>query len=180
MLFALFGTAGLVLLIACANLANLYLARAASRQKEIGSSHRSRRARGRILQQIFCECGLLSLIGGALGLFAAKPGVRLALRAIPDGILHSGLPYLKNVTMDWNVFAFALSIAVFTTLAFGLLPALKASGTDVHEVLKEGGKTSHGGVRQRTRDALVVCEVALSLTLLVGAGILLHSLTRLA
>ena len=178
-LFALFGTAGLVLLIACANLANLYLARAASRQKEIGLRIALGAARGRILQQIFCECGLLSLIGGALGLLAAKPGVRLALRAIPDGILHSGLPYLKNVTTDWNVFGFALSIAVFTTLAFGLLPALKASGTDVHEVLKEGGKTSHGGVRQRTRDALVVCEIALSLTLLVGAGILLHSLTRL-
>jgi putative ABC transport system permease protein len=178
-LFALFGTAGLVLLIACANLANLYLARAASRQREVGLRIALGATRSRILQQIFCECGLLSLAGGALGLLAAKPGVKLALRAIPAGILQSSLPYLKNASMDWSVFAFALGIAVFTTLAFGLLPALRASSTDVQDALKDGGRTSQGGVRQRTRDALVVCEVALSLTLLVGAGILLHSLTRL-
>lgn len=178
-LLALFGTAGLVLLIACANLANLYLARGAARQKEIGLRIALGAARGRILQQILCECGLLSLAGAALGLFAANPGVRLALRAIPVGILQRSFPFLKNVNMDWSVFEFALGIAALTTLAFGLFPAIKASSTDVHEVLKEGGKTSHGGVKQRTRDVLVVCEMALSLTLLVGAGILLHSLTRL-
>ncbi len=178
-LLALFGTAGLVLLIACANLANLYLARAAARQKEVGLRIALGAARVRILQQILCECALLSLAGATLGLIAAKPGVRLALRAIPAAIIQHSLPFLKNVQMDWSVFGFALAIAALTTLAFGLFPAIKASSTDVHEVLKEGGKTSQGGVRQATRDALVVCEVALSLTLLVGAGILLHSLTRL-
>src|SRR5579862_496754 len=141
-LFALIGTASLVLLIACANLANLYLARAASRQKEVALRIALGAGRRRILQQILCECSLLALIGGAIGLLAAKPGVRLALAAIPSGIMHSGLPFLQNVTMDWNVFAFAMAIAAFTALAFGLFPAVKASGTDVQEALKEGGKTS--------------------------------------
>jgi predicted permease len=177
-LLALFGTAGLVLLIACANMANLYLARAATRQREVALRMALGAGRRRIIQQILVECGAVSIAGAALGFLVAKPVIGLALLAMPEDIL-TYLPFLKTVTLDWSVFAFGFGVVILTTLGFGLLPALRASQVNVNEALKEGARTVEGTARQRTRDLLAVCEIALALVLLTGAGVLLHSLSRL-
>jgi len=177
-LLALFGTAGLVLMIACANLANLYLARAAARQREVALRVALGAGRRRIILQILVECAVLSLAGAALGFLIAKPAVALALHEMPSDILLF-LPFLKTVTLDRTVFGFGAGITILTSLAFGLIPALRASRIDVNETLKEGARSSEGVGRQRTRDLLVMSEIALALVLLTGAGVLLHSLSRL-
>jgi predicted permease len=177
-LVVLAGTAGFVLLIACANLANLSLARATTRYKEIAVRIALGARRGRILRQLLTECVVLALLGGAAGAIWAQWGVRLILRAIPPAMLQA-MPYLQEVTLHRSALLFTFAVSVLAAIVFGLIPALQTSRPDLYETLKEGGRGSTGPVRQRTRDVLIVAEIALSLVLLVGAGLLMRSLIRL-
>jgi putative ABC transport system permease protein len=171
-LLVLMGMVGLVLLIACANVANLLLARAAVRQKEIAIRMAMGAKRWRLLRQLMTESVLLSLVGGLLGVLLAFWGVRGLVAALP-----SNIPRADEIRIDSPVLLFTLGIALFTGLAFGIAPAWKMSSIDVHDPLKEGGRGTTPG-HHRVRDALVVSEVALALILLVGAGLLLRSFYR--
>ena len=171
MLLVLLGAVGFVLLIACANVANLMLARAASRQREVAIRTALGATRWALVRQLLVESLLLSVTGGALGLAIAYGAVR-ALVAINPG----NVPRIGELAIDGRVVGFTAGIAVLTGLLFGLVPALQMAGSRLHLIIKEGGRggtTDRGG--QRLRWALVVGEVALALTLLVGGGLLLKS-----
>ncbi|HLF83537.1 MAG TPA: ABC transporter permease, partial [Blastocatellia bacterium] len=167
----LFGAVGFVLLIACANVANLLLSRAAVRQKEIAIRAAVGASRVRLIRQLLSESMLLALAGGLVGVIVADLTIE-ALRAFgPDNI-----PRLNEVGVDGRVLAFTFLIAVLTGVFFGLAPALKTSRVDLNEVLKEGGRSgAFGRGGHRTPKLLVVSEVALSLLLLIGAGLLIRS-----
>ena len=174
-LLILLGTVALVLLIACANVANLLLAKAMSRRKEIAIRVAMGASRPRLLQQGISETVLMALAGGALGLIFAHYGVLLIVR-----FLAQRLPRSTEIGLDGWVFTFALGISLLTGIAVGLVSSLRFAKNDVSESLKQGlGRTSSDSGGTRTRNILVVSEVALSLMLLIGAGLLIRSLSVL-
>lgn len=172
---ALMGAVGFVLLIACANVANLLLARSAQRAREIGVRMSLGASRWRIIRQLLVESLMLAVLSGALGLGLSLAGVRLL-----DAVLAGGMPYWMALTMDRTVFAFLAAICLGTAVAFGLAPALHVSRTDFNEVLKDGGRSSTSGVRaRRWTGALIVAEMALTLMLLAGGGLMMRSVVAL-
>jgi putative ABC transport system permease protein len=173
-LLALLGAVGLVLLIACANVANLLLARSAARQKEIAIRAAMGASRGRVLRQMLTESILLSAIGGIAGLLLSIWLTDLLMSIVPEGA-----PRPDHVGIDYRVLIFTLSISALTGILFGIVPALQASKLDVTSALKEGGRSAEGHRRTSARSLLLIGEVALSLMLLVGAGLLIKSFLRL-
>ncbi len=173
-LLALLGAVGFVLLIACTNVANLLLARAAGRHKEIAIRAAMGASRARVVRQMLTESVLLSAIGGAFGLLLS-----VWLTDVLRSIMPEGAPRLDHIGVDYRVFAFTIGISALTGLIFGLVPALQASKLDVSSSLKEGGRTGEGHRRTSARSLLLIGEVALSLMLLIGAGLLSKSFLRL-
>jgi predicted permease len=175
MLLLLFGAVSFVLLIACANVANLLLVSAASRQKEMAIRTALGASRMRVMRQLLTESLILAFAGGAIGLLLALWGVALMTKLLPQDF-----PRVGEINLDWRVLAFTLFASVLTGILFGLAPALQISKTDVQESLKESGRGSSGSRRHnRLRNLLIVGEVALSVVLLVGAGLLFRSFLRL-
>ena len=173
-LLALLGAVGFVLLIACANVANLLLARSAARRKEIAIRAAMGASRTRVLRQMLTESMLLSAIGGITGVLLSVWLTDVLISIIPEGA-----PRLDQVGIDYRVLTFAFGISAITGILFGLVPALQASKLDVSSTLKEGGRSAEGHRRTNARSLLLIGEVALSLVLLVGAGLLIKSFVRL-
>jgi putative ABC transport system permease protein len=178
-LWLLLGAVSFVLLIACANVANLLLARATTRKREIAVRAAIGAGRGRIIRQLLTESVMLSFAGGALGLLLGTIGIRALL-----AVNTAGLPRVGEngavVTVDWRVLAFTIALSIATGILFGLIPALHASRADLSTTLKEGAGRSGSGFRQnKTRAVLVVVEVALALVLLIGSALLVRTAVAL-
>jgi predicted permease len=175
MLLVLLGAVGMVLLIACANAANLLLARAAARQREIAVRLALGAPRARLMRQMLTESLLIGLLGGGLGILLAIEGVRVLVSFLP-----AGFPRGSEIHVNGTVLGFTLLVSVFTGILFGLAPALQASRTDPRQGLHEGGRTATGSGRQgRLRGALVIAEMSLACVLLIGAGLMLRSFLNL-
>jgi putative ABC transport system permease protein len=174
-LWVLLGAVGVVLLITCVNLANLALVRAAARRREMAIRMALGATRQRLIQQLATESMLLALLGGGLGLLLAFYGIPLLLALSP-----ASLPRAAEVGVDFRVLGLTLALSLLAGMIFGLAPAWQATRVGLNEELKESGRSSAGGARQaRARGLLVVAEIALSLVLLVGAGLLVNSFLRL-
>src|SRR5262245_22709946 len=171
----LLAAVGVVLLIACANVANLLLARSAARASEIAIRLALGASRGRLIRQVLTESVLISLIGGAIGVAIAFWLTRALIGLNPQGIPRAG-----EIGVDGRVLGFALLVSILSGIIFGLIPAWQASNPNLNETLKEGGKSAAGhGSGNRLRSLLVVLQVALAFTLMVGAGLLIKSFSRL-
>jgi putative ABC transport system permease protein len=178
-LWTLLAAVGFLLLIACANVANLLLARAADRAREVAVRISLGATPPRIVRQLLTESVLLSVIAAVLGFVLAIKGTQLLVALVPSGI--STVEPLANVSVDWRVLAFTAVVAVATGLLFGVAPARHALAADVQEALKEGGRAGSGASRSgvRLRNALVVAEMSLALVLLVAAGLMIRSFAAL-
>ncbi len=179
LLLVLAGAVSLVLLIACANVANLLLARATGRTREIALRAAVGGSRGRIVRQLLTESLVLSLVGGVGGLIVGMLGIRALM-----SVNTAGLPRVGEagalVAIDWRVLAFTMVVAIVTGLVFGAIPAIQGSRSDLTSALKEGGRSGSGGRQNRSRSVLVVVEMALALVLLVGSALLIRSAVALA
>ena len=173
-LLVLFGAVGVVLLIACANVANLLLARAASRQKEVAIRTALGAERWALVRQLLTESVMLAVAGGALGLFVADASVNALVAINPASI-----PGARDLSIDGTVMLFTFVLAIATGVLFGIVPAIQASRSDLNSVLKEGSRGSTDRAGQALRRGLVVAEIALALTLLAGGGLMLRSFARL-
>ncbi len=173
-LLMLFGAVGFVLLIACANVANLLLAQAASRQKEMAVRAAVGAGRWRVIRQVVTESVLLAFIGGGLGVLLAVWATKIFSK-----LGQESLPLTDAISLDGHVLAFSMLLSLGTGIAFGLAPALRVSAPNLYDTLREGGRSSVSGIQNRIRAGLVVSEVALAIMLLVGAGLLLKSFWRL-
>ena len=179
-LLVLLGAVGFVLLIASANIANLFLARAASRQREIAIRLALGAGRGRLIRQFLTESILLSLVGGACGLVLTLWSTSFLVSLFPKNIANLNLPLVDDIPINARVMGFTLLIAVATGIIFGLVPALQSAKVDLNTTLKETGGNVAGGLRSgRFRGGLVVTEMALALVLLIGAGLMIKSFWRL-
>jgi len=174
-LLILFGAVGLVLLIACANVANLLLARAAVRQREVAIRLALGAGRSRLVRQFLVESLVLAFAGSLLGLLLA----RLSLAGLAP-LAEGALPLAGGVPLDFRVFVFLLGVALVSGLAFGIVPALQAARGDLRDSLTEAGKATSGSGQQRFRSGLVVIEIAVTLVLLVGAGLLMRGFRNLS
>ena len=173
-LLVLLGAVGLVLLIACANIANLLLTRAASRSKEIAVRAALGAGRARIIRQLLSETAVLGLLGGAVGIALAYWGVEALSSFLP-----SSLPQMSPIRVDYFVLGFALLLSAIAGVAFGLVPAMFAVNSDIQNTLREGARSGESRNRRRVRGSLAVAEIALAMVLLVAAGLLLRSFSRL-
>ncbi len=174
-LLILLGAVAFVLLIACANVANLLLARAASRQKETAIRSALGANRSRLVRQFLTESMLLSIMGGAIGLLLAVVGLKSLTALIPPELFRG-----REISVDAWVLVFTIGISLLTGALFGIVPAIQSAKINLNETLKEGGKGSGTATRGRLRSALVVAEISLALVLLVGAGLLINSFLRLS
>jgi putative ABC transport system permease protein len=173
-LFVLMAAAGFVLLIACANLASLLLARAVARKKELAVRAALGAGRTRLVRQMITEATMLSLAGGTLGLLFALAGMQILAHLVP-----SGLPTTAKPQLDPRLLLFTLALSILTGLIFSIIPAIQAARASVNDALKQGGRSGADTRGRNTRDVLVVVEVAAALVLLTGAGLMIQTMTRL-
>src|SRR5580704_12675501 len=178
LLLVIFGAVGFVLMIACANVANLMMTRAAGRRKEFAIRAALGASRGKLIVQLLTESVLLAGLGAIVGSIAAQWGVNALIAAIPQPVLSS-LPNLREAGTNLPVFVFLCGVTLLATILFGLVPALGASQTQVSDALKDESRGATSTAHARLRNAVVAAEIAISLVLLVGAGLLLQSLRAL-